>query len=114
MARRLEQAPAAVTAEFLDRAGGLTAPAAPDAETLGRGLERLERLDGRAAAARLPIWRLHAANDPIAPLDMADASFTDAAPRERRVREGRDHLSPLSAPDACAALIRQALRDLAA
>jgi pimeloyl-[acyl-carrier protein] methyl ester esterase len=112
MARRLTDSPVLVVTEFLDRAGG-NAPGASDAEALGRGLERLERLDGRAAA-RLPIWRLHVAADPIAPLDMADASFAGAAVRERRVREGQDHLSPLSAPQACAALIRQALKALAA
>ena len=84
----------------------------PDPDVLARGLEKLMTLDGRAAARRLPIWSLHARFDPIAPLAMADASFAGADVRERRVREAADHLSPITAPRACADLIRAALRAL--
>ena len=74
----------------------------------------LAELDGRAAATRLPIWRLHASADPIASLALADASFAKAQVVARRVREGVDHLSPITAPKACAELIRMALTALAA
>lgn len=113
MARRLQAAPGPVVSEFLGKALGAAAlpSGAPDAQALARGLERLASLDGRAAAARLPVWRLHASDDPIAPLNMADASFADAV-QGRRVRVAADHLSPLSAPQACAEVIRQALHDL--
>ena len=97
--------------EFLARAGGAVPPGAPDIARLTAGLERLQTLDGRASP--LPVWRLQASGDPIAVLAMADASFKGMDGRERQVREAEDHLSPLRAPDACAALIRAAIRALA-
>jgi hypothetical protein len=75
------------------------------------GLRRLETLDGRGAA--LPIFSLHADGDPIAALAMADASFAGMDVRERQVRQASDHLSPIHAPKACAALIRTAIEALA-
>lgn len=97
-------------AEFVQRAGGESPKGRPDAEQLARGLDRLHSLDGRAC--RLPVWRLHADHDPIAPLAMADASFSGLNAIERRIRPSTDHLSPLTAPHACAALIRAALKAL--
>jgi hypothetical protein len=41
---------------------------------------------------------------------MADASFAGMNVVERRVRPSTDHLSPLTAPRACAALVRSALK----
>ncbi len=99
-----------VLLDFLGRAGG-SVPAGPvDAERLIAGLEQLRTLDGRAAA--LPIWRLHARGDPVAPMAMADASFADTNVVTRRIREASDHLSPVHDPRACADLIRDALRAL--
>ena len=116
MSRRLALAPGPLLADFMAKAlSGFARPAgAPDRRALSAGLDRLGALDGRAAAARLPIWRLHASADPIAPLALADASFAGADVRARRVREAADHLSPMTAPKACADLIRDALAALAA
>lgn len=97
-------------AEFVTRAGGELPIGEPDAGRLIRGLDRLYTLDGRAC--RLPVWRLHADEDPIAPLAMADASFAGMNVIERRLRQSTDHLSPLTAPHACAELIRAALKAL--
>lgn len=99
-----------VLAEFVERAGGKLPEGEPDAEHLIAGLDRLYALDGRAC--RLPVWRLHADQDPIAPLAMADASFAGMDVRERRIRPSTDHLSPLTAPHACADLIRTAVEAL--
>ncbi len=96
--------------EFLERAGGRVPDGTPDTPRLIDGLQRLQALDGRACA--LPIWRLHAQDDPIAALAMADASFEGAQMLERRIRPSTDHLSPLHAPQACADLIRTALKAL--
>jgi pimeloyl-[acyl-carrier protein] methyl ester esterase len=97
-------------AEFVTRAGGELPAGEPQVERLIRGLDRLYTLDGRACA--LPVWRLHADQDPIASLAMADASFAGMNVVERRVRQSTDHLSPLTAPHACADLIRTALEAL--
>jgi pimeloyl-[acyl-carrier protein] methyl ester esterase len=97
-----------VLAEFVQRAGGELPQGEPDAGRLVRGLDRLYILDGRAC--RLPVWRLHADEDPIASLAMADASFAGMNVAERQVRQSTDHLSPLTAPHACADLIRTALK----
>jgi pimeloyl-[acyl-carrier protein] methyl ester esterase len=99
-----------VLAEFIARAGGALPEGEPDRERLARGLDRLYTLDGRAC--RLPIWRLNAGDDPIATLAMADASFEGMNVVERRIRPSTDHLSPLTAPHACAELIRAALKAL--
>ena len=98
-------------AEFVERAGGQLPQGEPDQDRLAAGLDRLHALDGRAC--RLPVWRLHADHDPIAALAMADASFEGLDVRERRIRPSADHLSPLTAPHACAVLIRTALAALA-
>ncbi|MGZ3367225.1 MAG: hypothetical protein ACXU8Y_21120, partial [Caulobacteraceae bacterium] len=55
-------------------------------------------------------WRLHADQDPIASLAMADAAFAGMTVVERRIRQSTDHLSPLAAPHACADLIRAAVK----
>jgi pimeloyl-[acyl-carrier protein] methyl ester esterase len=99
-----------VLAEFVERAGGALPQGEPDQERLIQGLERLHALDGRAC--RLPVWRLQADQDPIATLAMADASFARMNVVERRARASTDHLSPLTAPHACADLIRAALKAL--
>jgi pimeloyl-[acyl-carrier protein] methyl ester esterase len=118
MARRLRASPEVVLGAFITKAidGSLGDAPAPcgalDRDALGQGLERLLSADGRAAAQSLPVWRLHAANDPVAPLAMADAAFAHADVRARRVREAADHLSPFTAPKACADLIRDALEAL--
>jgi len=116
MARRLSQAPGPLLADFIAKALAGAAPSTgvPDRQALSEGLDRLRALDGREAARRLPIWRLHASADPIAPLALADASFVGADVRARHVREAADHLSPISAPKACADLIRVALVALSA
>jgi pimeloyl-[acyl-carrier protein] methyl ester esterase len=102
-----------VLMDFLTRAGGqVPAGATADVARLTAGLERLEVLDGRAAARTLPLWRLHADGDTVAALAMADASFESCDVRERRIRPATDHLSPLHDPQACAALIRAALTAL--
>jgi pimeloyl-[acyl-carrier protein] methyl ester esterase len=98
-------------AEFVERAGGELPAGEPDLGRLAWGLERLNALDGRACP--LPVWRLHAEEDPIAPPAMADASFAGMDVVERRIRQSTDHLSPLAAPDACADLIRTALKAFA-
>jgi pimeloyl-[acyl-carrier protein] methyl ester esterase len=114
MTRRLRISPSLLVSDFLAQAlRGAAAPSGPpDREPLARGLDRLLTLDGRAQARRLPIWRLHATDDPVASLKLADASFAGADVRARRLREADDHLSPLSAPQACADLIRDALEAL--
>ncbi|HVY34407.1 MAG TPA: hypothetical protein VG960_08290 [Caulobacteraceae bacterium] len=114
MEAALKATPGALLSEFMAKVlpGGWSNVGEPDAEVLARGLERLKALDGRAAAARLPVWSLHARFDPIAPLAMADASFAGADVRVRQVREAADHLSPITAPGACANLIRAALKAL--
>jgi pimeloyl-[acyl-carrier protein] methyl ester esterase len=99
-----------VLAEFVTRAGGELPAGQPDEARLTQGLDRLYTLDGRAC--RLPVWRLHADQDPIAPQAMADASFAGMNIVERRVRQSTDHLSPLTAPRACADLIQAALKAL--
>jgi pimeloyl-[acyl-carrier protein] methyl ester esterase len=99
-----------VLAEFLARADGDLPNGQPDETRLIEGLDRLYTFDGRAC--RLPVWRLHADQDPIAPLAMADASFAGMNVVERHVRPSTDHLSPLAAPDACVDLIRAALTAL--
>jgi pimeloyl-[acyl-carrier protein] methyl ester esterase len=99
-----------VLAEFIERAGGELPEGEPNAERLIRGLDRLYALDGRACP--LPVWRLNADQDPIASLAMADASFAGMNVVERQVRPSTDHLSPRTAPDACAGLIRAALKAL--
>lgn len=115
MARRLDSDAAGGVDEFLGRAFPMSArpPGLLDAPRLAEGLKRLQTLDGRPAVRRLPLWRLHAEADPIAPGALADASFAEAGDvRQDLRRRGSDHLSPLSAPAACADLIRQALREL--
>jgi len=97
--------------EFLRRAGGGLPEGEPDLPRLQAGLDRLHVLDGRRSP--LPVWRLHAEADPIAPLGLADASFAGLEVRDRRIRPGGDHLSPLHAPQACAALVRAAQKALA-
>ena len=59
MAKRLDHEPGPLVADFLGRALRGTAPAVgePDRQRLARGLDRLTRLDGRAAARGLPVWR---------------------------------------------------------
>ena len=116
MVRRLDLCPSVLVADFLGRSlKGVAPPAGePDCAALARGLDRLLDLDGREAVTALPVWSLHAANDPIAPLALSDASFAAAQVRERKVRRGDDHLSPLTAPQACAALIRSAVLALQA
>jgi pimeloyl-[acyl-carrier protein] methyl ester esterase len=99
-----------VLAEFVTRAGGALPAGEPDVARLTEGLDRLYAFDGRACP--LPVWRLHADQDPIAPLAMADASFAGMNVVERRVRPSTDHLSPLTAPHACAALVRSALKSV--
>lgn len=99
-----------VLAEFVERAGGDLPEGAPDTGRLIRGLDRLYALDGRGCP--LPVWRLNADEDPIAPLAMTDASFSGMKVVDRRVRQSTDHLSPLTAPHACADLIRAALEAL--
>ena len=100
--------------EIIERTFRAVAPAhgAPDQDALARGLERLVSLDGRRSFTGAPIWRLHADNDPTAPLALSDASFAACQVRERRIRGGDDHLSPVSAPRLCADLIRSALEAL--
>ena len=98
-------------AEFVARAGGELPKGEPDPNRLIQGLDRLHVIDVRAC--RLPVWRLHADGDPIATLAMADASFVGMKVVERRIRPSTDHLSPLTAPHACADLIRAALKALA-
>ena len=100
-----------VLTEFVEAAGGTLPQGAPDVGRLARGLDRLYTLDGRACA--LPVWRLTADADPIAPLAMADASFAGMTVVERHSRQSTDHLSPLTAPQACADLIRTALKAIA-
>jgi pimeloyl-[acyl-carrier protein] methyl ester esterase len=121
MARRLQASPGPLLSTFFTKALNGTlermsaAPlGAPDREPLSEGLERLLTLDGRSSARSLPIWRLHASADPVASLALADASFAGADVRARWVREGADHLSPLTAPKTCADLIRDALDVLGA
>jgi pimeloyl-[acyl-carrier protein] methyl ester esterase len=96
--------------EFMARAGGALPGGTPDLARLAEGLDRLYGLDGRAC--RLPVWRLQAEADPIAPPALADASFDGMTVVERRVRPSSDHLSPVHAPHACAELIRTALESL--
>jgi pimeloyl-[acyl-carrier protein] methyl ester esterase len=102
-----------VLLDFLGRVGGQIPSGTPDTGLLIAGLERLEVLDGRQAACALPIWRLHAEGDPVATLAMADASFVGCDVVERRIRQCTDHLSPQYDPQACADLIRAALKALA-
>jgi pimeloyl-[acyl-carrier protein] methyl ester esterase len=103
-----------VLLDFLTRAGGqVPADATADVARLSAGLERLETLDGRAAARALPLWALHAQGDTVAPLAMADASFAGCDLIERRIRPATDHLSPLHDPQGCADIIRAALKALA-
>jgi pimeloyl-[acyl-carrier protein] methyl ester esterase len=101
---------AGVLAEFVERAGGELPQGRPDPGRLIAGLDRLHVLDGRAC--RLPVWSLHADEDPIIPLATADASFAGMDVAERRIRRSADHLAPLTAPSACADLIRAALKAL--
>jgi pimeloyl-[acyl-carrier protein] methyl ester esterase len=102
-----------VLMDFLTRAGGqVPAAATSNGPRLAEGLERLETLDGRAAARGLPLWRLHAEGDAIATLAMADASFEGCDVVERRIRPATDHLSPLHDPEACADIIGAALTAL--
>jgi pimeloyl-[acyl-carrier protein] methyl ester esterase len=100
-----------VLLDFQGRAGGRLPDGPPDLERLTGGLQRLRVLDGRQAAT--PVWRLHAQADAIVPLAMADASFAGLNVVERRIRHAADHLSPTFDPEACADLIRTALRSLA-
>jgi pimeloyl-[acyl-carrier protein] methyl ester esterase len=95
-------------ADFIERAGGELPAGEPDAARLTQGLDRLYTLDGRRCT--LPVWRLDADQDPIAPLAMSDVSFAGMQVVERRVRPSTDHLSPLTGPLACADLIRTALK----
>ncbi len=97
--------------EFLERAGGVVPDGTPDIARLTVGLDRLQTLEGRTSP--LPVWRLQAADDPIALLAMADASFAGMDVRARQLREAGDHLSPIHAPLACATLIRAAVKALA-
>jgi pimeloyl-[acyl-carrier protein] methyl ester esterase len=97
-------------AEFVLRAGGELPAGRPDIGRLAQGLDRLHTLDGRRCP--LPVWRLNADEDSIAPLAMTDASFAGMNVVERRIRQSTDHLSPLAAPHACAGLIRSALKVL--
>ena len=99
-----------VPAEFVQRAGGELPAGEPDRARRAAGLDRLYALDGRAC--RLPVWRLQADQDPIAPAAMADASFAGMTVVEKRIRQSTDHLSPLAAPQACADLVRTALKAL--
>ena len=99
-----------VLAEFVTRANGELPSGTPDEGRLIEGLDRLYTLDGRDC--RLPVWRLHADQDPIATLAMADASFAGMNVVERRIRQSTDHLSPLAAPHACGDLIRTAMQAL--
>jgi pimeloyl-[acyl-carrier protein] methyl ester esterase len=101
----------ALPVDFVTRAGGVAPPGDKDIPRLVEGLKRLETLDGRGSA--LPIWSLHADGDPIATLAMAEASFQGMDLRARQVRKADDHLSPLHAPEDCAALIRTAIQALA-
>jgi pimeloyl-[acyl-carrier protein] methyl ester esterase len=98
--------------DFMARAGGALPAGTPDLARLAEGLDRLYGLDGRACL--LPVWRLHADADPIAPPALADASFEGMTVVERRIRPSSDHLSPAHAPHACAELIRTALDALPA
>ena len=100
-----------VLAEFVQRAGGELPAGEPNRARLAAGLDRLYTLDGRAC--RLPVWRLQADQDPIAPPAMADASFAGMTVVESYIRQSTDHLSPLAAPHACADLVRTALKALA-
>jgi pimeloyl-[acyl-carrier protein] methyl ester esterase len=110
MSRKLAETGDVLT-DFIGRAGGTVAAGTPDLPRLVAGLEQLHALDGRACP--LPVWRLNADGDPIATSALADASFAGLNVVECRRRPSTDHLSPLHAPQACADLIRAALRALA-
>ena len=110
LARMRKRVADGALAEFLERAGGVVPEGAPNIGLLQQGLERLETLDGRGCP--LSIWRLQSQGDPIATLAMSDASFAGANVMERRLRPSTDHLSPIHDPDACADLIRTALKAL--
>jgi pimeloyl-[acyl-carrier protein] methyl ester esterase len=110
MAEWLEE-DGALPVDFVTRAGGTAPPGERDIPRMVQGLRRLETLDGRGSS--LPIWSLHADRDPIAPLAMAQASLQGMDLREGQLRQAADHLSPVHAPQACAALIRTAIAALA-
>jgi pimeloyl-[acyl-carrier protein] methyl ester esterase len=96
---------------FFDETGGTPPEGIIDAERLRQGLDRLRTWDGRDNTS-LPIWRLHSENDGIASLALSDASFAGMKVVERRVRPTAHHLSPLDDAEACADLIRTALKAL--
>jgi pimeloyl-[acyl-carrier protein] methyl ester esterase len=112
--RQLDRASPELVAEVVARTfkGQSCPPGEPCREALAIGLERLIALDGRAAVLDLPLWRLHADDDPAVPLALSDASFAACPMLERRVRAGADHLSPVTAPELCADLIRSAIEEI--
>lgn len=103
MIARLEQAPAQVVAEFVERCGG-TAPssARPDPARLAEGLEALAQWDERPASVAAALC---GAADVLLTPEMSRASF---APDRLHWRAG-GHLLPREDPDWCAQHLRRVL-----
>jgi pimeloyl-[acyl-carrier protein] methyl ester esterase len=112
--RQMDRASPELVAEVVARTfkGQTPPPGEPCRDALASGLERLISLDGRGAVGGLRIWRLHADDDPAVPLALSDASFASCRVKARLVRAGADHLSPVTAPELCARLIRSAVETI--
>lgn len=106
MVSRFTEDPAAVTADFLRRAG-VEQPNVDDihSNTLGEALEWLANCDERAAMRELecPILALAGTRDSIVPEAMSREAFASVP---LVLAEGADHLLPQSHPDWVASQIR--------
>jgi pimeloyl-[acyl-carrier protein] methyl ester esterase len=111
MIARLDADPADVLARFLRRCGLKGhAPATPPAEGLARlrrDLSLLRGLDLTPPAQLPPVLLLHAADDRIAPLALAEEAHTGLAGAKRATFESGGHALPFSRVDDCLPLVRE-------
>lgn len=106
MAERLAQDPQAELTRFRLRTGSTPPPPITDAQTLEADLAMLREWDGRGRWQG-PLLLLGGADDRVVRTAHQAASFADRSDALRRTVPGAGHLLPLTAPDLCAAAIRE-------
>ena len=117
MIARLDVDPADVLARFLRRSGvkgSRLSPSSPDGcELLRRDLLTLRELSLSAPPVAPPILLLHAADDRIAPLALAQEAHAKLKGSLLHVFESGGHALPFTRTDDCLALAREFLNDAA-
>ncbi|MDP2848085.1 MAG: alpha/beta hydrolase [Humidesulfovibrio sp.] len=117
MITRLDVDPADVLARFLRRSGVKgsrpSSSSTDDCELLRRDLLTLRHLNLSAPHGAPPIFLLHAADDRIAPLALAQEAHAKLKDSLLHVFESGGHALPFTRTADCLALVREFLHDAA-